>query len=138
MRKIYSKGFTLIELMVVVAIIGILAGIALPAYQNYTKSSRAQEATGNLMSMKTAAEQWFADNKTYTGYPCATPSNAVNFGYACSNLSDDTFTITATGTADMISGWTYTIDQDGVKTSDGIDGSSNAACWITKASGSCS
>ncbi len=138
MRKAYNTGFTLIELMVVVVIIGLLAGIAMPAYQDYSKSSRAQEATGNLMAMKTAAEQWFADNKTYTGYPCATPANAVNFAYACSGLGDDTFTITATGTANIIAGWTYTIDQDGVKTSAGIDGSSNAACWITKASGSCS
>ena len=57
MRKQLQKGFTLIELMIVVAIIGILASIALPAYQNYIAKSQVTAAYGELASIKTAVEQ---------------------------------------------------------------------------------
>ena len=54
--KLNNKGFTLIELMIVVAIIGILAAVALPAYQNYTKKARFSEVVLATQGYKTAIE----------------------------------------------------------------------------------
>jgi len=69
-----EKGFTLIELMVVVVILGVLAAIAIPFYNNYIFRSRTAEATVNINGIRTLEESWFAENNTYitttTGTAC--------------------------------------------------------------------
>ncbi|MFK5949107.1 MAG: type IV pilin protein [Methylococcales bacterium] len=62
-----KKGFTLIELMVVVAIIGILASIAYPSYQDSVTKSRRRDATGALVGLANAMERYYTENNTYTG-----------------------------------------------------------------------
>src|SRR5437867_53900 len=62
-----GAGFTLIEVMIVVAIVGVLAAIALPNYSDYVKRGKITEATSALAEVRTRYEQWFLDNRTYAG-----------------------------------------------------------------------
>lgn len=126
-------GFTLIELMIVVAIVAILARIALPAYNDYIQRGRIPEATAGLSQGRVNMEQFFQDNRTYDGGPC--PGNTTNFNFVCSNQTATTFTITATGTGSM-STFSYTIDQANTRTSNTPWGNSGT-CWVTKKGGAC-
>ena len=73
--KAIQKGFTLIELMIVVAIIGILAAIALPAYQDYTIKSQVAEGPQLAEGLKTAIAEYYA---TYGTWPA--DMNAIGYG----------------------------------------------------------
>ena len=76
-KKINSnKGFTLIELMIVVAIIGILAAIAIPNFLKYQAKSKQSEAKMNLGSLGTCAESYFAEHDTFV--PANNPTNTVS------------------------------------------------------------
>lgn len=140
--KVMQQGFTLIELMIVVAIIGILARIALPAYQDYVTRAAVIEGTNALSSLRARLEQHYQDNRSYAtvgtfATPCAS-STAGSFAITC--VSDaTTFTATATGSGKS-AGFTYTITQNGTQastvTKTGWAGTSNS-CWITKKGGSC-
>jgi type IV pilus assembly protein PilE len=132
-----QAGFTLIELMIVVAIIGILASIALPAYKNYIKKGKAAEATSNLADCRVRAEQYFQDNRNYSGVTCAPPDTKFfTYSVAITN-SNFSYKITATGKASQDMGnFEFTVDQDNVKTSK-YDGSAQANCWLSGKSAGC-
>lgn len=76
--KAVQKGFTLIELMIVIAIIGILAAIAIPQYQNYIAKSQVSRVMGELGSLKTVVETCILDGKV--------AANACDLGWTRSNL----------------------------------------------------
>ena len=83
-RRAAQKGFTLIELMIVVAIIGILAAVALPAYQDYTKRAKMVEVINFMAAGKTGVSEAFANMNTLTGIDNAkagldaTPTNITS------------------------------------------------------------
>ena len=87
-----QKGFTLIELMIVVAIIGILAAIAIPQYQNYIAKSQVSRAVAELGAIKTAYEDCLNNGKTTAG--------ACDLGYTGSSImSLSVPAVTTAGTA---------------------------------------
>lgn len=63
--KAIQKGFTLIELMIVIAIVGILAAVALPAYQDYTARAQMSEALTLAEGQKSAVVEYYSDNGTF-------------------------------------------------------------------------
>ncbi|HET8869194.1 MAG TPA: type IV pilin protein [Aquabacterium sp.] len=143
-----ASGFTLIELMIVVAIIGILAGVAYPAYTDYVRRGQVSEAFSQLSMLHAKMEQYYQDNRNYgdpSGTTCATDSSASSwnsfastdyFTYACATTSSgQAYTITATGSQAAASGNVYVIDQDGNRTTTEFKGaavSPTATCWLSK------
>jgi type IV pilus assembly protein PilE len=141
------SGFTLIEVLITVAIIAILAAIALPNYSAYITRSKITEATTNLLSMRTKMEQYFQDNRSYAGACVAgtvaplPPATAQKyFDITCSPAPGvATYTINAVGRAEL-TGLTLSIDQANVRKTVSVPTGWTAPtgnCWLTKKSGDC-
>lgn len=146
-------GFTLIELMITVAVIGILGAIAYPSYTQYVLRGKITEATSSLSELRLRAEKYFADNRTYQPVPASgtnagfnqTINGARYFGYGCTAATATTFTCTATGVGDLAD-WQYTVNQSNTRTTavaNNTSGQRNAGwnnsstCWVTKKGESC-
>ena len=152
------NGFTLIELMVTVAIIAILAAIAIPNYSDYVRRGKLQEATSNVLAMRTKMEQYFQDNRSYTtpGAPVLAPCTAGSsvpiptlkyFTITCPATANPatTYTIQASGNDPTLVGISFTIDQGNVRATTVAGGSpmdqagytANANCWTIRKGGQC-
>jgi type IV pilus assembly protein PilE len=153
-----SKGFTLIEIMVVVAIVAILAAIAIPSYTDYVTRSKLQEATTNLSDLRVRMEQYYLDNRRYSataaGGICGIPggntpavANPRYFTYACASatlqagVGDQSYTITATGAAAQgMGGFVLTINQANTRRTAGVGAGWTvpaADCWVRRKGGEC-
>ncbi|MDB6096326.1 MAG: type pilin [Francisellaceae bacterium] len=145
MKNIKTPGFSLIELMIVVAIVAILAAIAYPAYTSYILQSRRQEAYGALTDLQNKMEAYYAQNGVYTNV--ATNLNITAFPYqSISNyyditLSSTTNSYTLTATANSSNPQSkdtdcnkFTLNQTGSKTAVKSDGTTDntPACWGTQ------
>jgi type IV pilus assembly protein PilE len=148
------RGFTLLEIMITVAVVAIVAAIALPSYNDYVMRGKIVEATSSLAEMRTRLEQHFADNRQYptaciAPAPGPAPTGKIYlpgaskfFAVSCA-LTATTYTVTATGDATQgMAGFAYTIDERNNRRTtalpDGWSGAgASSTCWVNRKSGTC-
>ena len=143
-----QRGFTVIELLIVIAIISILAAVALPAYNDYVQRSKLVEAFTAPSDFRVRQEQFYQDNRRYDGgglNGCgAAAPNSQYFTFACAPgaAPSQAYTITATGVTNQgLTNFVYTLNENNVRATTtlgtGWSGAPNAACWVRRNDGSC-
>lgn len=151
MKRSLVRGFTLVEVMIVVAIVAILASVALPAYTDYLRRGQLPQAFTYLSDYRIKLEQYYQDNRNYGVGTCGSGGGSWNtfvpnvsprhFSFTCT-LTDagngsagSGFTLTATGSDGRAVGYTYTIDQAGTKATTRFAGETQSwTCWAAKKS----
>lgn len=156
-----QSGFTLIELMIVIAVIGILTAIALPQFNEYMNKSRINEAYNTLSDLRVKMEQYYQDNKQYGNAGSCTTTTLIAapvvvmpttpavkyFTYSCvssgsvSPDSDQAFVLTATskiGPLGAAGDYVFTVNESDVKATTKVKGVvSTLQCWVTAPAASC-
>ena len=128
-RKAFSRGFTLIEILIVIAIVGILTAVALPAYQTYITKSRARSASADLVALSLVVENQFQKSLAYLQSPTTTTAATstaysgwnpaqiqyftYTYGYTAANSAvtptvSESYTLTATGISPMVCTLSFT------------------------------
>jgi len=139
------RGFTLIEVMIVVAIVAILAAVALPSYRDYVRRGQLPESMTGLSDYRVKMEQFYQDNRNYGTAACADGANSPPWaGFAPVGAQHFTFTCTltdagqgyllkATGSAGQTVGYSYSIDQNNNKVTITFAGNTvNKGCWLMR------
>ena len=134
MNKTMQKGFTLIELMIVVAIIGILAAVALPAYQDYTVRAKVSEVILAADSPKVAVAEWYqtkgsmplaASMTAGNDFTTASSTYVASVAYTYTDANTGAIVVTSSAAETKMAGGTITL------TGTGVNGVVNWACGGT-------
>ncbi len=122
------KGFTILELMIGLAVIAVLAALAYPSYTQYLRKAKRGDAQQLLMNWSVNQEIYRSNNPTYAGAGDITPPTLEDYTYSVSNVSASTFTLQAQASGDQLNDTekgnpcvTLSIDQNGQKLP--------IACW---------
>lgn len=126
-----ARGFTLIELMITVVVVGILAAIAYPSYQTYMKKSRRSDAQQMMLAISVRQAQYLLDARAYTQELDADGLNMTRDGWACVDATcsnayyaisvaapggtPPTYTITGTPSGQQADDGTLTLNHEGAK-----------------------
>ena len=157
-----ARGFTLIELMITIAIIAILTAVAFPSYTDYVTRSKLAEAYAHLADLRVKMEQSYLDNRRYnaTGAlgTCGVPGGniptalgAKYFDFECLSSApnaagDQEYLLTAKGkVAESLSGISFTVNQGNTKATNVTAATpmadkgyaSSATCWVRKKPSTC-
>ncbi|HEX7916678.1 type IV pilin protein [Rudaea sp.] len=152
MRSLQSRtaGFTLIELMITVAIVAILAALALPAYSDYITRSKLTEATNGLADFRVKQEQYYQDNRGYgTAAGCGANTSSFSsalkyFDFSCTTKTPfQDYIATMTGkSGSPVAGFIYQVDNANAQTTTALPAKWGTAppminCWVIRKGGSC-
>lgn len=143
--KINTKGFTLIELMIGVAIVGILASVAVPSYLSFFRKGNRAEAQGALVTFANAMEQWRLQNGTYLGaaadgadtgsptiFSTVVPisgQSTTTYNLTISAATATTYTLTATAVGSQAADGNLSLTSTGVKTCSVASSCLNGTSW---------
>lgn len=142
-----ARGFTLIELMIAVAIVAILSAVGYPSYVDYIRRGQLPEAFAAMSDYRVKMEQYFQDYRNYgkaAGGACANgdnapawtnfvPANAKNFTFSCTVSADGGYTLTATGSGGRVLDHVYTTNESNKQRTTKFKGETvSKDCWLVK------
>lgn len=142
----HARGFTLIELMIVLAIMGILAAIAVPNYTEYVTRGKITDATSTLSNLRVQMEQYYQDNRNYGAAACGVtmPAASRYFTFTCAwgaSGNNQTYLLTATGSGGGMTGFAFTLDDANGKATTAVPSGwtqpSPNTCWVMRKGGGC-
>jgi type IV pilus assembly protein PilE len=145
-RRSASRGFTLIELMITVAVVAILTAIAFPSYTAYIQRGRISEAVSSLATTRVRLEQFYQDNRNYgaTASGCGVTMPTTEYFTVTCNWgtggTDQFYLLTATGSAaSNMSDYAYTVNQSNVQSTTAFPGAASLPvnCWLQRKGQSC-